>query len=379
MEKYNGKRDHETSTKRIFSLITAIMCAVITCACAVYIALNAQTPQNTYIITPAQTPEPMPNASPNGTDEANPGATDDGGIYRKTTIVIDGEPAATLVSEEAAQTLLDDIRAHYMMISMTDNASIANNVELIPADGAVECITSDEAFALLTSENTRLRVECSITHTEREIIPFETKTSDDERLLRGTRIIETVGRTGVRLTVTNRVYVNGILDESAGSTTKKELTEPIDEVIRIGTLKQKDGEPGKNEGEKGRSKGDLTFIAPVKGSIKRNFGRLNGGFNYGLDYLAQEGGEVKASCGGTVVLCMMRGGYGLTVEIDHGNGFLTRYAHLKDITVSVGDSVEQGQVIGYVGSTGNAERAMLRFELRIDGVAYNPRYYLEQV
>ena len=78
------------------------------------------------------------------------------------------------------------------------------------------------------------------------------------------------------------------------------------------------------------------------------------------------------------MLCMMRGGYGLTVEIDHGNGFLTRYAHLKDITVSVGDSVEQGQVIGYVGSTGNAERAMLRFELRIDGVAYNPRYYLEQ-
>ena len=65
------------------------------------------------------------------------------------------------------------------------------------------------------------------------------------------------------------------------------------------------------------------------------------------------------------------------VEIDHGDGFVTRYAHLDSISVAIGDVVAQGDAIGTLGSSGNCSTPHLHFELRIDGIAYNPRYYLD--
>ena len=99
----------------------------------------------------------------------------------------------------------------------------------------------------------------------------------------------------------------------------------------------------------------------------------------GLDYKPKsEDADVLASCAGTVVCVMERGGYGLRVEIDHGDGFVTRYAHLSSACVTLGQTVAQGTIIGKVGSSGNADDVLLQFELRIDGEAYNPRYYVNK-
>ena len=84
-----------------------------------------------------------------------------------------------------------------------------------------------------------------------------------------------------------------------------------------------------------------------------------------------------ASCSGTVTCLMERGGYGLVVEIDHGNGFLTRYAKLSGSLVKLGDRVEQGQTVGTAGELESGGFG-LHFELRIDGFAFNPRYYLKE-
>jgi murein DD-endopeptidase MepM/ murein hydrolase activator NlpD len=96
----------------------------------------------------------------------------------------------------------------------------------------------------------------------------------------------------------------------------------------------------------------------------------------GLDFRAQTGDPVRATANGKVVSSGWAGGYGRMVEIDHGNGLSTRYGHLSEINVKVGDTVRIGQVIGEVGSTGRSTGPHLHYETRIDGEAVDPQKFL---
>ena len=96
----------------------------------------------------------------------------------------------------------------------------------------------------------------------------------------------------------------------------------------------------------------------------------------GLDFRAATGDPVRATANGKVVLSGWSGGYGRMVEIDHGNGLSTRYGHLSEINVKVGDSIRIGQVIGTVGSTGRSTGPHLHYETRIDGEAVDPQKFL---
>jgi murein DD-endopeptidase MepM/ murein hydrolase activator NlpD len=96
----------------------------------------------------------------------------------------------------------------------------------------------------------------------------------------------------------------------------------------------------------------------------------------GLDFRAAMGDPVRATANGKVASSGWAGGYGRMVEIDHGNGLSTRYGHLSEIGVKVGDTVKIGQVIGAVGSTGRSTGPHLHFETRIDGEAVDPQKFL---
>jgi murein DD-endopeptidase MepM/ murein hydrolase activator NlpD len=96
----------------------------------------------------------------------------------------------------------------------------------------------------------------------------------------------------------------------------------------------------------------------------------------GLDFRAATGDPVRATANGKVASSGWAGGYGRMVEIDHGNGLSTRYGHLSEINVKVGDSVRIGQVIGTVGSTGRSTGPHLHYETRIDGEAVDPQKFL---
>lgn len=96
----------------------------------------------------------------------------------------------------------------------------------------------------------------------------------------------------------------------------------------------------------------------------------------GIDMGAATGSPIEAAKGGTVISAGSRGGYGNTVVISHGGGISTLYAHQSEIAVSAGDQVGRGEVIGYVGSTGNSTGPHLHFEIRVNGDATNPRPYL---
>ena len=96
----------------------------------------------------------------------------------------------------------------------------------------------------------------------------------------------------------------------------------------------------------------------------------------GLDFRAASGDPVRATANGKVVSSGWAGGYGRMVEIDHGNGLSTRYGHLSEISVKVGDVIKIGQVIGAVGSTGRSTGPHLHYETRIDGDAVDPQKFL---
>ena len=96
----------------------------------------------------------------------------------------------------------------------------------------------------------------------------------------------------------------------------------------------------------------------------------------GLDFRAATGDPVRATANGKVASSGWAGGYGRMVEIDHGNGLSTRYGHLSEISVKVGDLIKIGQVIGAVGSTGRSTGPHLHYETRIDGEAVDPQKFL---
>jgi len=123
----------------------------------------------------------------------------------------------------------------------------------------------------------------------------------------------------------------------------------------------------------------LTPIWPVIGSINSGFGRrpdpLTGEevFHEGIDISADQWTPIKAAADGKVVFSGLEGsGYGRMIVIDHGNNYLTRYAHNIANNVKVGEKVKKGEVIGYVGSTGRSTGAHLHFEVRHGNVPTNP-------
>ena len=96
----------------------------------------------------------------------------------------------------------------------------------------------------------------------------------------------------------------------------------------------------------------------------------------GLDFVAEVGTPVVAAGGGIVVYAGFHHEFGNLVEIDHGNGIITRYGHCSKLEVKVGDVVRRGQVIAAVGETGRATGPHLHFEVRYNNVAQNPHKYL---
>lgn len=103
----------------------------------------------------------------------------------------------------------------------------------------------------------------------------------------------------------------------------------------------------------------------------------DGAFHSGLDFKGPIGAPVYSAADGVVGFAGVRQGYGNCVEIDHGNGLVTRYAHLSAFRAAVGQRVDAGAVIGAIGSTGRSTGPHLHFEVRIHDRAVNPRPFLE--
>ena len=123
----------------------------------------------------------------------------------------------------------------------------------------------------------------------------------------------------------------------------------------------------------------ISLARPVSGIISSRFGvrsSIRSSAHTGLDIATSTGTPVLAAASGTVTFSGRKGSYGNLLVITHSNGVQTYYGHCSKLYVSAGTTVTQGQTVAAVGSTGNSTGPHLHFEIRVNGVAYNPQNYL---
>lgn len=166
------------------------------------------------------------------------------------------------------------------------------------------------------------------------------------------------GSAGYREVVADVTYVNGAVS-SRDIKSETVISAAEAQVVEVGTVTPP------------------TFIRPISGGyLTSGFGARWGTIHKGIDWGVSTGTSVMASCSGTVVQAGWYGGYGYCITISHGNGMQTRYAHLSRVLVNVGQTVNQGEVIGRSGNTGDSTGPHLHFEIIEYGVAVNPLTYL---
>ena len=202
-----------------------------------------------------------------------------------------------------------------------------------------------------------------------EDVMYDVEYTDSAYLYKGDYEVTSPGEYGAADVVANVTYVNGVETERTVLSSVL-LKEPVTEQRLQGTKERPTWLP------------TGTFRWPISGRITSTFGGRSspggiGSTNHkGIDIAGSYGIPVYASDGGTVSYAGWMGGYGYLVEIDHGNGYVTRYGHNSSLTVSVGEHVYKGQQIARVGSTGNSTGNHCHFEIRYNGVAKNPLNYL---
>lgn len=126
----------------------------------------------------------------------------------------------------------------------------------------------------------------------------------------------------------------------------------------------------------------IPSIVPSQGFITSRFGYRLSPFtgskrlHRGLDIAAAVGTKIVAPADGKVVFADRDGAYGLCVEIDHGNGIKTRYAHMSKISAKIGSTIKRGDLVGLVGNTGRSTGAHLHYEVMVNGVHSDPLAYI---
>ncbi|EKP94795.1 M23 family metallopeptidase [Thermaerobacter subterraneus] len=334
-------------------------------------------------------------------------------LTRATVLVVDGQEVAALPSKEAAQSVLDELKARYVR-ELESRAgkgkldvrrvTIRQKVEFqerdnVPVDQIKDAVqvlamlaagkeeekvhvvregespwtiasanglTVDQLLAanpdvdperLQPGQELRLNVpeqwisfesEELLVVTER--VPFATRREYDDDLDAGKQRVKQEGEYGEKVITYAIKRRDGRIVEQ--EKVQEEVTrQPVDRIVVIGTRPVAGVSTGR-------------FIWPLRGRITSNYGPRWGSMHTGIDIDGVTGQAVRAADGGTVVSAGWAGGYGYAVQIRHQGGLYTYYAHMSRIAVRVGEGVAQGEVIGYVGSTGRSTGSHLHFEVR---------------
>ena len=200
-------------------------------------------------------------------------------------------------------------------------------------------------------------------------VSYNIEYTDSADLYQGDYKVTSKGEYGKADVMAKATYVNG---EETERTILSSVTlkEPVTEYRLRGTKVRPTWMP------------TGSFRWPTSGRISSYFGgrKSPGGIgstnHKGIDIAVPRGTPIYAADGGTVTYSGWMSGYGYLVQIDHGNGYVTRYGHNSSLTVSVGQHVYKGQQVARAGSTGNSTGNHCQFEVRYNGVAKNPLNYL---
>lgn len=325
-------------------------------------ALQAQE----FSVEPTPLPTPVPPAVPADAAE----------------ILCNMKPLFIVPSHAEAETLLQsylqrcaDAAAPERVLS----ATFACELRIVNALDNVPYYTIDEAMELLLSDLSVIPVTVTSERTTVTDIPVSAETRADATLAKGTRIVTQLGspiRTVTRTTVT---YLFGE-EQSVSEPVTETVKQGSPTVVRVGTgdfpAKGSDKQSKKKEQDTSASWiMELTFpLAGKKRVLVTPFGVTDGVFRRGADYEGEAGSVVSAPAGGIVIFCGERGEYGFTVDIDHGNGCISRLTHLSDAGLKLNQRVFSGDTVGYLSadSTGDRAKPVLHYELLVDGIPVDP-------
>ena len=221
---------------------------------------------------------------------------------------------------------------------------------------------------IVTKEEAALEVRITRIETREEEVAFAIETTKSNEYTKGTTKVLQEGQNGLRRVTFQNVYdTNNVLVEQTILSTEV-IKEPVNKKVVQGTKKVKSSTKFIT--------GSGQFIWPVPNY--RYCSRWYGGRHRGVDICAPAGTPIYASAGGTVTKAGYNKagagtGYGYSVIINHGGGYSTVYAHCLSLTVSAGQTVKQGQLIGYLGSTGRSTGNHCHFEIRLNGSYIPPQ------
>lgn len=275
-------------------------------------------------------------------------------VYESLTCMQDAQQDYTVQSGDSLWGIadmfamsVDDLRE--MNPALGDRLSVGAQVLVHHADRVLD---------ILTAETVTYDTE----------IPYQIIEEKRDNLYTTQSLLVRAGSSGVDR-VTARVYRCNGVEQSREILAETVVSEPVDRVVAVGTM-----EPALYVDN---SRGDGRYIWPAQGQLTSLFGTRWGRMHTGIDIANLKGTPIYAADSGTVIYSARKSGYGNLIIIYHGDGRETYYGHLSAYAASSGDAVEKGQLVGYMGSTGNSTGNHLHFEIRINGTPQNPLNYLD--
>ena len=316
----------------------------------------------TLELSPSPTPEPM--------------------RYENTvTLLVDRNPVMTLSNELSAKQMLWEYLASNAIAPEGEtflSAKFDCELILTPGDPYTKPMESFQALTMLEENPALVPIEVVTQRIAYAESSPEVQESGENALPKGCRIVTQLGTGKLTQTVTEATYRAGEPVQT-GTPLITTLTEARASILRTGTYTKKDisGTAQRLEGPEGKSAGELKLSYPMRGQVVKFFGYNHGVMNNGLDISNKAGTDVTAPGEGLIVYCGERGEYGFVVDIDHGNGFVSRLTHLTNVQVEMNQRVFAGDLIGSLAEDEDGGKPIFHYELIIDGIPYNPLYYID--
>lgn len=259
-----------------------------------------------------------------------------------------------------------EIAVKYNMSLGTLETLNSNNVEGLMFEGKQVKVQSAKPF---------LSVKIVKQVTYQKTLDYKTVTTQDSSKYTDYSVVSVKGQEGQQQLVDKVTYVDGveIARENVSTTV---LQDAVDKQVVVGTKKRP------TYSGSGQSSGSLMWPVPSVHNITSTFAWRWGSMHWGIDIAGHGGGQtIVAADGGTVEYVVASGwgdGYGHHLQINHGNGIETLYAHCSTILVQPGQKVSKGQPIAYIGNTGDSSGYHCHFEVHVNGSKINPLNYVRQ-
>lgn len=290
------------------------------------------------------------------------------GIYLNDSLTSEADLIKKLKStrtEDATYTVAENDTP--IVIAQKCNMSLEDLTALNP--GLIDsCVTGDVLKIKRTISY--MPIEYTRVLQTTDYIDYNSVEVESNKIYKGQKSVITKGVKGEQTNVENVHYVDGV--EISREVISSQITkEPVTEEIGVGTYTAKPSSSSSTA-----LAGNGQFSWPVNGGyVSDTYGSDRN--HKGIDIAAPSGTEIYAAADGVVIYSGWdSGGYGNCIRIDHGNGYVTVYAHNSSMSVSVGQIVTRGEYIGGVGTTGDSTGNHCHFEVRYNGIPYNPADYI---